>query len=130
VEQKWLSLQMQDLANVHEMSEFFLFQCKHFVVFHEPRTSPGSSIKRCCYITVDSATTALQNGACTYQCISNQMHYKTPFTHNGYMKSLEFYDNYITLFCLEKTNFLTVLYYIKSEPCMADYPKWLNNYLV
>jgi hypothetical protein len=24
----------------------------------------------CCYITVDSAITALQNGACTYQCIS------------------------------------------------------------
>jgi hypothetical protein len=26
--------------------------------------------RRCCYITMDSATTALQNGACTYQCIS------------------------------------------------------------
>jgi hypothetical protein len=24
----------------------------------------------CCYITVDSATSALQNGACTYRCIS------------------------------------------------------------
>jgi hypothetical protein len=45
----------------------------------------------CCYITVDSLTTALQNGACTYQCISKQMHYKTLFSHNGYMKSLEFY---------------------------------------
>ncbi len=26
----------------------------------------------CCFITADSATTALQNGACTYQCISKQ----------------------------------------------------------
>jgi hypothetical protein len=41
------------------------------------------------------------NGACTYQCISNEMHYKRPFSHNGYMKSLELYENYITLFCLE-----------------------------
>ncbi len=53
---------------------------------------------------VDSATTALQNGACTYRCISKQMHYKTPFLH---MKSLEIYENYITLFCLEKINFFT-----------------------
>jgi hypothetical protein len=36
---------------------------------------------RCCYITVDSATTALQNGACTYRCIPKQMHYKTLFAH-------------------------------------------------
>ncbi len=34
------------------------------------------------------------------------------FSHNVSMKSLEFYENYITLFCLEKSNFLTnnVLY--------------------
>ncbi len=44
---------------------------------------------RCCYITVDSSTNALQIGACTYQCISKQMYYKTLFSHNGYMKSLE-----------------------------------------
>jgi hypothetical protein len=50
---------------------------------------------------VDSETTALQKGACTYQCISKQMHYKTPFSHNGYMRSVEFYENYITLFNLE-----------------------------
>ncbi len=32
------------------------------------------------YITVGSATTALQNCACTYRCISKKMHYKThPF---------------------------------------------------
>jgi hypothetical protein len=56
----------------------------------------------CCYITVDSTTTALQNGACTYRCISKQMHYKTLLSPNGYMKSLEIYENYITLSCLEK----------------------------
>ncbi len=50
------------------------------------------------------------------------MHYKTPFSHNGYMKSLEFYENYITLFCLKKkTQFLQ--YHINSEPCVAYYPK-------
>jgi hypothetical protein len=38
---------------------------------------------RCCYITVDSATIALQNGACTYRGISKQMHHKTLFSHNG-----------------------------------------------
>jgi hypothetical protein len=67
-------------------------------------------IQWCCYITVDSATNALQNHACIYRCISKQMHNKTPFSHNGFMKSLEFSENYITLFCLEKTNFLTILY--------------------
>ncbi len=68
------------------------------------------TLKRCCYITVDFGTTALQNGACTYRCISKQMHYKTSFSHNGYMKSPEIYENYITLFCLEEKNFLTILY--------------------
>jgi hypothetical protein len=56
----------------------------------------------CCYITVDSKTTALQNGACAYQYISKQMHYKTPFSHNGFIKSLEFYENYTSLFFMEK----------------------------
>jgi hypothetical protein len=60
------------------------------------------SLCTCC-ITVDSATAALLNGACIHPCISKQMHYKTPFTHNSYMKSLEIYENYITLFCLEKS---------------------------
>jgi hypothetical protein len=60
---------------------------------------------------VDSSTTALQNGACTYQCISKQLHYETPFSHNGYMKSLEFYEKYISLFYQE--NFLK--YYILTQ---------------
>jgi hypothetical protein len=42
------------------------------------------------------------------------MHYKTPFSHNIYMKSLEIYENYITLFCLEKKNFLTILYKLRT----------------
>jgi hypothetical protein len=45
------------------------------------------------YITVDSVTTKLHNGACTYRSIFKQMHYKTTFSHNGFMKSLEFYEN-------------------------------------
>jgi hypothetical protein len=53
------------------------------------------------------------------------MHYKTPFSHNGYMKSLEFYEYYITLFCLEKKQC-----YSNFEPCMAYDQSWLNNYLV
>jgi hypothetical protein len=59
---------------------------------------------------VDSSTTALQNGACTYQCISKQMHYKTLFSHNGYMKSLEFYEKYISLFYQEKNKLSEILY--------------------
>jgi hypothetical protein len=64
----------------------------------------------CCYITVDYETTALQNGACTCRCISKPIHYKFPSSHNAYMKSLGFYENYITLLCMKKINFLTILY--------------------
>jgi hypothetical protein len=50
---------------------------------------------------LDFATTALQTVlAYIGACFSKQMHYKT--SHNSNMKSLEFYENYITLFCLEK----------------------------
>jgi hypothetical protein len=66
--------------------------------------------KRDCYITVDSATNALQNGACTYQCISKQMHYKKhPFHTMGYMEIMDFYENDITLFCLEKNPFENII---------------------
>ncbi len=67
-----------------------------------------------------------KNGACTHRCIFKQMHYETPFLHNGYMKSLEFYENYITLFWLEKRQTFWQ-YYINSKPCMAYYPKWLKE---
>ena len=80
---------------------------------------------RCCYMTVDSRTTALQNGACSYPCISKQMNYKTPFSPNGYMTSLEFNENYITLFCLEKKQTFWQ-YYSNSEPCMEYNQKWLK----
>ncbi len=45
---------------------------------------------------------------CTYRCISKQMHYKTPYSH---MKSLEIYENYIILFCLEKKRFCNIILY-------------------
>ncbi len=54
-----------------------------FPLFSNSLTS--SLTKWCCYITVDSTTTALQNCACTYRCISKQMHYKTLLSPNGYM---------------------------------------------
>jgi hypothetical protein len=47
-----------------------------------------------------SATTALKNYGCTNRCISKQMRCKKTFSHSVYIKSLEFYENYITLFCL------------------------------
>jgi hypothetical protein len=62
-------------------------------------------------------------GAATLRWILQQLHSKTvlaligvfpnnktPFSHNNYMKSMEFYDNYMTLVCLEKTNILTISY--------------------
>ncbi len=52
------------------------------------------------------------NSAATLRWILQQLHSKAvlapiqtikhPFSDNGYMKSLEFYENYNTLFCLEK----------------------------
>jgi hypothetical protein len=42
------------------------------------------------------------------------MHYKTPFSHNGYVKSVKIYENYIKLSCLEKKNFLTILYNLRT----------------
>jgi hypothetical protein len=42
------------------------------------------------------------------------MRYKTPFANNGYMESLEIYENYITLFCLEKKHFLAILYLLRT----------------
>jgi hypothetical protein len=63
---------------------------------------------------MDSATPALKNGACTYRFISKQMHYKPTFLHNGYMNSLEFYDNYIILFCLETNKLFDNIKYFRS----------------
>jgi hypothetical protein len=67
---------------------FTLVNVAHSPVRYRSHTESKRERKGCCYITVDSATTALQNSACTYRCISIQMHYKTPFSHSGFMKSL------------------------------------------
>jgi hypothetical protein len=66
-----------------------------------------ANIEWCCYITVDSA---LQNGACTSRCISEQVHYKTSFSHNGYMKSLEFIKTTSLCSAWKKTFFIFVPY--------------------
>ncbi len=83
----------------------------------------------CCYITVDSATTALQNGACTYRCISKQVDYKTPLSHNGYVKSLEIYENYVTLSCLEKNKLFYNIILTQNHTWHITQSDW-NNYLV
>ncbi len=56
------------------------------------------------------------------------MHYKKPFLHNGYMKSLEIYDNYITLFCLEKKLFDNII--LTQNHAWHITQSDLNNYLV
>jgi hypothetical protein len=83
----------------------------------------------CCCITVDSATTPLQNGSCPYRCISKQMHCKTPFSHNGYMKSLEFYENYITLVCPGKNKLFDKIILTQNHAWHIIQSGWIN-YLV
>jgi hypothetical protein len=57
------------------------------------------------------------------------MHYKTPLSHNGYMKSLENYENFIhSVLSGKKQTFLQNNF--NSEPYKAYYPKWLKYYLV
>ncbi len=53
---------------------------------------------------------------------------KTPFPHNGYMKSLEFYENNITLFCLEKKLFDNIILN-QNHAWNITQSSW-NNYLV
>jgi hypothetical protein len=57
------------------------------------------------------------------------MHYKTPFSHNGYMKSLEFYENYITLFCLEKNKLFDNFILTQNREWHITKSDWIN-YLV
>ncbi len=76
--------------------------------------SSGTWTSWCCYITVDPATTALQNGACTYQWISKQMHYKTPlFTQQLHEKSGILLKQLHSVLSGKK-NFLAILYYLKN----------------
>ncbi len=56
------------------------------------------------------------------------MHYKTPFSHNGYMKSLEIYENYITLFCLEKKLFDKIIL-TKKHAGHITQNGWINYLL-
>jgi hypothetical protein len=67
-------------------------------------------IEWCCYKTVDSGTTALQNGACTYRCISKQMHYKTPFLTTATWKVWKFMNTTSLCSVWKKSNFLAILY--------------------
>ncbi len=64
---------------------------------------------RCCYITVDSGTTALQNGACIYRCISKQMHYKTPFSQRLFEKSGNLWKLHHSVPSGKKTNFDNIM---------------------
>jgi hypothetical protein len=79
---------------------------------------------RCCCITVDSATTALQNGACTYRCISKKCTINHPFTQWPHEKSGILWKLHLSVLFGKKQYFWQ--YYINSEPCMAYYPKWLK----
>jgi hypothetical protein len=40
---------------------------------------------------------------------------KTPFSHSGYIKSLEFYGIFITLFCLDKPKVVEITIYYKQQ---------------
>ncbi len=62
------------------------------------------------------------------RCISKQMHYKTLFLNNGYIKSLEFNENYITLFWLEKKNFDNII--LTQNHTWQITRSDRNNYLV
>ncbi len=56
------------------------------VLLHNGGFCNNYTPKRCLHMSVHFQTNAL----------------KTLFLHKGYMKSMEFYKNYITLFCLDK----------------------------
>ncbi len=57
------------------------------------------------------------------------MHYEAPFSHNGYMKSLEIYESYITLFFLEKNQLFDNIILIQNRARHITQSDW-NNYLV
>ncbi len=57
------------------------------------------------------------------------MHYKTPLSHNGCMKSLEIYENYIILFCLEKNKLFYNIILTQNHTWHFFQSDW-NSYLV
>jgi hypothetical protein len=65
------------------------------------------SSDKCHYV---ASLVLLHNGGfcnkCTpKRCLHILVNFQTPLSHKGYMRSLEFYENYITLFCLGKKLF-------------------------
>jgi hypothetical protein len=57
------------------------------------------------------------------------MHYKTPFSHNGYVKSQEIYENYITQFCLEENKLFDKIILTQNHAWDITQSGWIN-YLV
>ncbi len=58
----------------------------------------------------------------------NKCTIKHPFSHNSYMKNLEFYQNYITLFCLEKLIFWGII--LTQNHALHITQSGRKNYLV
>ena len=59
----------------------------------------------------------------------NKCTIKQPFSLNGYMKSLEFYENYITLFSLEKNKLFDNIILTQDHAWYITQSDW-NNYFV
>jgi hypothetical protein len=57
------------------------------------------------------------------------MHYKTPFLHNSHMKRLEFYENYIALFCLEKNKLFDSIILTQNIAWHITQSGWMNYFL-
>ncbi len=83
----------------------------------------------CWYIMVNSTTTELLNGACKYRRISKQMHKKHPFHKTATWKVWNFYENYITLFCVwKKLTFWDII--LTQSYAWHITQSGRNNYLV
>ncbi len=76
---------------------------------------------RCCYIKVDLATTALQNGTCTYRCIS-----KHPFHTTAIWKVWNFIINPVLF---GKKHFFDRLIFTQNYAWHITQSGW-NNYSV
>ncbi len=84
--------------------------CRTFALLKNKSFFITACLQRCCYITTDSATTALQNGARTNGCISKQMHHKTSFSHNGFLKKVWNFVKTTSLCSVWKKKLLEILY--------------------
>ncbi len=79
------------------------------------------------YKTVDSATTAFQNGSCT-SAFPNKCTIKHPFPRTGTWKVWKLMKTTSLCSVWKKETFWQ--YYINSEPTIEYYPSGWNNYLV